>query len=165
MKKLLFFLFILLTLTINSSAQQVPAVEENIPSLVTFGKGGEKFFDFMSQWDPWIAHLKRQPIHEDRFSENAEVFHDWLQKHEENCDVPGSDENMMTEQQRITKVNQIREKYIEWDKDLVAQLTRDFLFNHRAYYLSYLGELPRYFEMTPAERAQRNQASEPLNDH
>ena len=42
MKKLLFFLFILLNLTVNSIAQQVPAAEENIPFLVTFGKDGEK---------------------------------------------------------------------------------------------------------------------------
>lgn len=127
-------------------------------------KGGEKFFDFMSKWDPWIAHLKRQPMFEPRFEKNAATFHKWLNKHEQNCDIAGSPENRMTEQQRINKVNTIREKYIEWDKDLVAQLTRDFLFNHRAFYLSYLNELPAYFETGQNIHARHDEVGVPANE-
>jgi hypothetical protein len=58
MKRVTRFLFGFLLLTSNCIAQQVPAVEENIPFLVTFGKDGAK-----SWGDDDFSQFQVQPIY------------------------------------------------------------------------------------------------------
>lgn len=72
---------------------------------------GASFFDYMSQWDPWIAHSKRQPMYETDFAGNSEDFQNYLAAHEANCAIPDSTEGRMTEQEKIQKSNQIGERY------------------------------------------------------
>ncbi|MCX6294791.1 MAG: hypothetical protein NTX97_01785 [Bacteroidetes bacterium] len=66
MKRITRFLFGFLLLTSNCIAQQVPAVEENIPFLVTFGKDGAKSWgddDFSQTYFFVIPKFQVQPIY------------------------------------------------------------------------------------------------------
>ncbi len=66
MKKLLLFLFALSRFTIHCFAQQVPAVEENIPFLVSFGKDGDKSWgddDFSQTFFFVIPKFQVTPIY------------------------------------------------------------------------------------------------------
>ncbi len=66
MKRVTRFLFGFLLLTSNCIAQQVPAVEENIPFLVTFGKDGAKSWgddDFSQTYFFVIPKFQVQPIY------------------------------------------------------------------------------------------------------
>ena len=66
MKHLFKFTLLLLLLTIKSFAQQIPAAEENIPFLVTFGKEGERSWgddDFSQSWFFVIPKYQVNPIY------------------------------------------------------------------------------------------------------
>src|SRR4051812_36759493 len=66
MKRFFYVILLLLLLRNNCSAQQIPAVEENIPSLVTFGKEGEKSWgddDFSQTWFFVIPKYQTKPIY------------------------------------------------------------------------------------------------------
>src|ERR1700745_695477 len=66
MKKLSLFLFVTFRFIFCSVAQQVPAVEENIPFLVTFGKDGDKSWgddDFSQTFFFVIPKFQVNPIY------------------------------------------------------------------------------------------------------
>lgn len=79
MKNLFRIFFGFLFITFNSIAQQVPAVEENIPFLVTFGKDGEKSWgddDFSQTYFFVIPKFQVNPIYIRVFDAETSADHD-----------------------------------------------------------------------------------------
>ncbi|EGF30194.1 hypothetical protein IMCC9480_1924 [Oxalobacteraceae bacterium IMCC9480] len=106
---------------------------------------GENVIQFMSTWNPWVQHLRRQPQHRADFERMTQNFHDALERLERDRNNPASPVNAMDEHEYGNAMGAIGRNREAWESDYVGQLSRTFLMNHRADYLANQGLLPRYF--------------------